>query len=68
MKTDELENNKIINDIVSIIERTKHQIVVQANSSLTLMFWKIGERIRKEILKTKELNTEKRLSLHCHEN
>jgi len=38
MKTDDLENNRIINDIVSIIERTKHQIAVQANSSLTLMF------------------------------
>jgi hypothetical protein len=33
MKTDDIENNRIINDIVSIIERTKHQIVVQANSS-----------------------------------
>jgi len=53
MKTDDLENNRIINDIVSIIERTKHQIVVQANSSLTLMFWQIGERIRKEILQNK---------------
>jgi len=61
MKTDDLENNRIINDIVSIIERTKHQIVVQANSSLTLMFWQIGERIRKEILQNKRAEYGKKI-------
>jgi len=61
MKTNDLENNRIINDIVSIIERTKHQIVVQANSSLTLMFWQIGERIRKEILQNKRAEYGKKI-------
>jgi len=61
MKTDDLENNRIINDIVSIIERTKHQIVVQANSSLTLMFWQIGERIRTEILQNKRAEYGKKI-------
>jgi len=61
MKTNDLANNRIINDIVSIIERTKHQIVVHANSSLTLMFWQIGERIRKEILKNKRAEYGKKI-------
>jgi hypothetical protein len=61
MKTDDLENNRIINDIVSIIERTKHQIAVQANSSLTLMFWQIGERIRREILQNKRAEYGKKI-------
>ncbi len=43
----------VYNDIVSIIEATKHQITVQANSSLTVMFWKIGTRINNEILQNK---------------
>jgi predicted nuclease of restriction endonuclease-like (RecB) superfamily len=61
MKTDDIENNRIINDIVSIIEGTKHQIVVQANSSLTLMFWQIGERIREEILQNKRAEYGKKI-------
>ncbi len=37
MKIEDLKYKGIFNDIVSIIERTKHQIAVQANSSLTVM-------------------------------
>jgi len=53
MKIEDLEYKGIFNDIVSIIEETKSQIAIQANSSLTLMFWQIGERIQKEVLRNK---------------
>ncbi|MGB0880248.1 MAG: DUF1016 N-terminal domain-containing protein [Polaribacter sp.] len=39
-----------LNDLVSIIEKTKTQVAIQANSSLTIMFWKIGKRIQSDIL------------------
>ena len=40
----------ILNDLVSIIENTKNQVAIQANSSLTIMFWQIGKRIQSQIL------------------
>ncbi len=40
----------ILNDIVSLVESTKSQIAIQANSSLTIMFWHIGNRIQSEVL------------------
>jgi predicted nuclease of restriction endonuclease-like (RecB) superfamily len=41
----------ILNEIVSIIEKSKNQLVVQANSTLTLTFWHIGNLINTNILK-----------------
>jgi predicted nuclease of restriction endonuclease-like (RecB) superfamily len=43
--------NDILNEIVSIIEKSKNQLVVQANSTLTLTFWHIGNLINTNILK-----------------
>ena len=44
------EYKNILNDLVSIVEKTKTQIAIQANSSLTIMFWQIGKRIQSDIL------------------
>lgn len=41
----------ILDDLISIVKETKTQLVHQANSSLTIMFWHIGKRIESEILK-----------------
>ena len=61
MKNDGLIYKGIFKDIVSIIEKTKHQIAIQANSALTVMFWQIGERIRKEILENKRAEYGKKI-------
>ncbi|HED37425.1 MAG TPA: DUF1016 family protein [Ignavibacteria bacterium] len=45
--------NKILNEIITIIENSKTQLIIQANSALTLTFWHIGNRINTEILKNK---------------
>jgi len=47
------ENSTILTDIINIIEKTKSQLVVQANSALTVMYWYIGKRISTEILKNR---------------
>jgi len=41
----------ILNEIISIVEKSKSQLVIQANSALTLTFWHIGNLIKTEILK-----------------
>jgi predicted nuclease of restriction endonuclease-like (RecB) superfamily len=51
MLIDKKEYKSILNEIVSIIEKSKNQLVVQANSTLTLTFWYIGNQINTNILK-----------------
>ena len=53
MPNDNIKHSEIPNEIISLIEKSKYQIAIYANSSLTIMFWKIGERIHNEILKNK---------------
>ncbi len=53
MLLDQKNYNVILNEIISIIEKSKTQLVIQTNSTLTLTFWHIGNRIKTEILKNK---------------
>ena len=40
----------IINEIISIVEKSKNQMVIQTNSALILTFRHIGNRIKTEVL------------------
>ena len=40
-------------DISRLIEKSRQYVSVQANSTLTLLFWQIGKRINENILKNK---------------
>lgn len=42
--------NKIISDIRTLIEQSRHQVAAAVNAGMTLMYWHIGERINREIL------------------
>lgn len=42
--------NNLLNDLVSIIEQGKRQAVAQVNSTLTLVFWQVGNRTNEDIL------------------
>ena len=46
-------NKRLFNDIKNLIEESKSFVAVTVNSSLTMLFWKIGERINKDILENK---------------
>lgn len=41
----------LFQDLSSLIEKSRNQIAVVANSALTLLFWQVGKRISDEILK-----------------
>ena len=43
----------LYNNIKSIIDISKEQAVIQVNNTMILSYWKIGERLKKEILKDK---------------
>ena len=40
----------LFNEIAALVEQSKQQIAVQVNSSLTLLFWHVGNRINEFVL------------------
>ncbi|EFB42100.1 DUF1016 N-terminal domain-containing protein [Parachlamydia acanthamoebae] len=43
----------LIEDLRQLIEKTRQSVAFAINSSLTVLYWKIGHRIRSEILQDK---------------
>lgn len=55
------ENQELIANIVSLIENAKLNVVAYANSSLTILFWKIGDTILKQTLENKRADYGKQI-------
>ncbi len=53
MSIEKAKYQNLLNELIAIIEKTKTQVVSQANSSLTLMFWQVGKRILTDNLQNK---------------
>jgi 16S rRNA A1518/A1519 N6-dimethyltransferase RsmA/KsgA/DIM1 with predicted DNA glycosylase/AP lyase activity len=45
MQIDKTDYHDLVNELVVLIEKTKIQVVSQANSALTILFWHVGSRI-----------------------
>jgi len=45
-----LTNEKLFTDLSKLIEQSRHQVAMQANSTLTILFWQVGKRINDDIL------------------
>ena len=43
--------SSLFEELSSLIEQSRRHVAIVANSSLTLLFWKVGKRIKDEILK-----------------
>lgn len=48
-----LSEEKLLNALSQLIEQSQVQLVSQANSTLTMLFWSIGKRINENILQNK---------------
>ena len=48
-----ITNNNLFEQIKNLIEQTKSSVAVAVNSSLTMMYWEIGNKINQDILKNK---------------
>jgi predicted nuclease of restriction endonuclease-like (RecB) superfamily len=46
-----IRNNNLFEQIKNIIEQTKQNVAISVNSSLTMMYWEIGNKINQDILK-----------------
>ena len=47
----EITNNILFEQIKNLIEQTKNNVAIAVNSSLTMMYWEIGNKINQDILK-----------------
>ena len=45
--------NNLFSDIKTLIEQSKQQLAASVNSTITMLYWQIGSRIKKDILKNK---------------
>lgn len=48
--SNELNSNFLLHEVKLLIEQSKKQIAVSVNSTLTLLYWKIGRRINEETI------------------
>lgn len=53
MKPQNIEFQNLINSLSSLIDKTKREFYINANSALTLLFWHIGHRILNHTLQEK---------------
>ena len=45
--------NNLITDIKTLIEQSKQQVAIAVNSTMTMLYWQIGNRIKTDILQNK---------------
>jgi len=45
--------NRLYKDLASVIEQGKRQVAIQVNSTLTLVFWQVGNKINEHLLNNK---------------
>lgn len=62
-KLDSNDNPEFINSIIELIDQSRHVVAKTVNQELTLLYWKIGKTINKEILKNERADYGKNLIL-----
>ena len=55
------EYQGLLSELISLVEKTKSNIVAYANSSVTVLFWHIGNRILTQTLENKRADYGKQI-------
>ncbi|HRO76802.1 MAG TPA: PDDEXK nuclease domain-containing protein [Crocinitomicaceae bacterium] len=53
MSTLKNTENKLLNDIRTLIDESRNFVAITANTTLVLLYWKIGNRLNSEVLNSK---------------
>jgi hypothetical protein len=53
MNEELLPEKSLLGEIRTLIEQSRHQVAVSVNSTMTLLYWQVGNRINQEVLKEK---------------
>jgi len=59
---------ELLADIRALIAEARRQTTVAVNMGLTLLYWRIGQRIHREVLGSERAAYGDRLSWRCHDN
>ena len=51
----------LLTELARLIEQSQQQVVAQANSTLTMLFWQVGNRINEDILQNKRADYGQRI-------
>lgn len=70
MKPPSMEFMPLVNELRGLIEQARQHVAQTANSTLTLLHWKLGARIQGEILQGARARQAmaKRFCRHCRQN
>jgi len=61
MNLQKFEYQELLSDLISLIEKTKLNVVSYANSSLTILFWHVGNRVLTQTLQNKRADYGKQI-------
>jgi predicted nuclease of restriction endonuclease-like (RecB) superfamily len=61
MKSIKKTEPNLLQELALLIEQSQQQVVLQANSTLTMLFWQVGKRINKDILQNKRADYAKEI-------
>ncbi len=53
--------NDLFNELSQLIEQSKQQVTVQANSTVIILFWQVGNRINQDVLQNKRADYAKQI-------
>ncbi len=58
-------SDSLFQDLRSLIVEARQDVARQVNSALVLLYWRVGQRIRKDILKEERADMGRELCRHC---
>lgn len=61
MNLQKSEYQELLSDLISLIEQTKSNVVSYANSSMTILFWHVGNRVLTQTLQNKRADYGKQI-------
>ena len=56
-----ISENDLFNELSQLIEQSKQQVTVQANSTVIILFWQVGNRINQDVLQNKRADYAKQI-------
>ncbi|HAK77384.1 MAG TPA: DUF1016 domain-containing protein [Runella sp.] len=57
----EIHEQRLLEQLLNLIEQSKKQVAIQVNSELTLLFWQVGKHINEYILQNQRADYGKRI-------
>ena len=57
----QVTENKLLAELSQLIEQSQIQVAITANSTVTLLFWQVGNRINNHILQNKRADYGKQI-------